>query len=231
MAESPKRKSGGGCLGKLFFLILLVAAGGLGTAVFFIAQPQDLTDIGGYGPTAKAAPARDLKVVLKNALDRGYPVTLTETEINHWLGRTLSAKQGGLLAGQASLERVWVRLLDGQAEVIMERRLMGHPFTVSMFLQVEQLQDPRGLRTEVLLHGGPYHESLPRPQRGGRFGKLVVPQGFLLLVMPAYKKLAAAFPEEIHLGFEEMARIKFEKNRLILNPRDPAEALDGLQTF
>lgn len=232
MAESSKPKSGGGCLGKLFFLILLVAASGLGAAVFFITQPQDLSDVGGYGPMAnRKAPARDLKVVLKNSLDRGYPVTLTETEINQWLGRTLSAKQGGLLADQVALERVWVRMEPGVAEVIMERRFMGQPFTVSMFLQVEQLQGPKGVRTEVLMHGGPFHESVPKPLRGGRFGQLVVPQGFLLLVMPAYQKLAAVFRDEIHLGFEEMSRINIGKNRLVLNPREPSGDASAVQTF
>ena len=68
--------------------------------------------------------------------------------------------------------------------------------------------------------------------RGGRFGKLVVPQGFLLLVMPAYEKLVPLFREEIHLGFEEMARIKIEKNRLVLDPREPSGDPSGLpQTF
>jgi hypothetical protein len=222
MAEPSKPKSKGGCLGKLFLLILLVAATALGTAVFFIAQPQDLSDIGGYSPMVKSAPAREMKAVLKNAIDRGYPVTLTETEINQWLGRTLAAKQSGMLAGNISLERVWVRLADGHAEVIMERRIMGRPFTVSMFVRVEQFQGAKGVRTEVAMDGGPYHESIPRPPKGGRFGQLVVPQGFLLLVLPAYQKLAALFPEEIHLGFEEMARVKFEKNRLVLDPREPS---------
>lgn len=228
MADSSKPKSGGGCLGKLFFLILLVASCSLGAAVFFIAQPQDLSDIGGYGPISKSPPARDMKAVLDNSIKRGYKVTLTETEINQWLGRVLTAKQGGMLASEAPLERVWIRLDDGTAEVIMERMVMGRPFTVSMFLQIEQLQSSKGVRTEVLLHGGPYHESLPRPPRGGRFGKLVVPQGFLLLVMPAYEKLAAVFTEEIHLGFEEMARIKIEKNRLVLDPREPSDGPAGM---
>jgi hypothetical protein len=206
----------------LIFLILMAAAGCLGTAVFFIAQPQDLSDIGGYAPMAKPTPVREMKPVLKNALDRGYPVTLTETEINHWLGRTLAAKQGGLLADQVSLDRVWVRLNEGHAEVIMERKFMDRPFTVSMFLQVDQVQGAKGMHTEVLLHGGPYHSSLPKPPKGGRFGRLVVPQGFLLLVMPAYRKLASVFQEEIHLGFEEMSRIKIGENRLELDPRDPS---------
>lgn len=222
MADSSKPKSGGGCLGKLFFLILLAGGGGLASALWFIAQPQDLTDIGGYGPAAKTAPVRDLKNVLQSALKRGYPVALTETEINQWLGRTLSAKQGGLLAGQVSLDRVWVRLEDGYAEVIMERAVMGRPFTVSMFLKVEQTQGVKGIKTEIHRHAGPYHANLPKPLRGGRFGKLVVPQGFLILVLPAYDKLAELYREEIRLAFEEMVRIRIEPNRLVLDSREPS---------
>lgn len=81
------------------------------------------------------------------------------------------------------------------------------------------------------MHGGPFLESVPKPLRGGRFGQLVVPQGFLLLVMPAYQKLAAVFGDEIHLGFEEMCRINIEKNRLVLNPREPSSGATGVQTF
>ncbi|MEO7097919.1 MAG: hypothetical protein ABI162_01060 [Luteolibacter sp.] len=232
MADPTKPKSGGGCLSKLIFLILLIGALGLGTALFFITQPQNLSDLGGYGPAAKTAPVREMKVVLKNAIDRGFPVTLTEADINNWLGRTLSTKQGGLLASQISLERVWVRLEDGVAEVIMERKIMGRPFTVSMFLQVEKFESAKGVTTQVKLDGGPFHKDFPVPPRGGRFGKLVVPQGFLILVMPAYEKLAGLFAEEKRLGLEEMSRAKIEKGRIILDPRPP-ESGDPLlpQTF
>ena len=75
--------------------------------------------------------------------------------------------------------------------------------------------------TEVNFHGGPYHKRLPLLLRGGRFGKLVVPQGFLLFVLPAYQQLAELFHPETHLGFEEMAVIKIEKHRLTLDPRKP----------
>jgi hypothetical protein len=232
MADSSQPKSGGGCLGRLLVLFLLAAGGGLLTALFFIARPQDLSDIGGYGADPRAGQARDMKVVLKNSIDRGYPVTLTESEINHWLGRTLSAKQGGLLAKQVSLERVWVRLLDGYAEVIMERKVMGRPFTLSMFLRVEQLEGSEGVKGSIQLDGGPYHVNLPKPPRGGRFGQLVVPQGFLHLVMPAYRKLGVLFLEEKELGFDEMARIRIEKGRLVLDPREPSIDPLGLpQTF
>ena len=232
MADPTKPKSGGGCFSTLVSLVLLVAAIGLGAALFLIAQPQDLSDLGGYGPAARNAPVKDMKAVLKNSIDRGFPVTLSEADINNWLGRTLVAKQGGLLASQITFERVWVRLEEGYAEVIMERKFMNKPFTVSMFLKIEKLEGPKGVMTEIKLDGGPYHPDVPKPPRGGRFGQLVVPQGFLILIMPAYEKLAALFHEEKNLGIEEMARIKIEKGRMILNPRAPAES-DSLlpQTF
>ncbi len=220
MADPTKPKSGGGCFSVVVVLVLLIAAGGLGAGVFFAAQPQDLSDL---GISARTAQVRDMKVILKNSMDRGFPVTLTEGEINNWLGRTLVTKQGGLLASQISLERVWVRLEEGYAEVIMERKFMNQPFTVSMFFRVEKMEGAKGVITEVKLDGGPYHKDVPQPPRGGRFGKLVVPQGFLILVMPAYEKLAALFPEEKNLGIEEMARIKIEKGRMILNSRAPAD--------
>lgn len=234
MAENAptQAKSGGGCVAKLIVLFLLVCAAGLGAAAFFIAQPQDLDDVGGNSPASRNPTARDLKVVLRNALDRNFQVTLTESEINQWLGRVLSTRQGGALAGQVSLDRVWVRLLDGHAEVILERRVMGRPFTVSMFVTVEQIQSAKGVITEIQLHGGPYHPNLPKPPRGGRFGRLVVPQGFLLLVKPAFDKLAPLFEEELRLAFEEMARIRIEKNRLVLDPTEPESGALGLpKTF
>jgi hypothetical protein len=221
MAESSKPESSGGCLGKLLVMFLLVGAVALGIAVYLIARPQDLSDIGGYGPQPEGAPARDMKVVLQNAVDRGYALSLTESEINRWLARELVLSQGGVLGSEVKLERVWVRLDDGHAEVIMERRIRDYTFTLSMFLTVEQTQGDKGVKTEVHLHGGPFHEEMQRPMRGGRFGRLVVPQGFLILVIPAYQKLAGLFAGEIGL-VEEMARIRVEKNRLILDPRDPS---------
>jgi hypothetical protein len=156
---------------------------------------------------------------------------LSEAKINQWLGRTLATKQGGFLGEKITLNRVWVRLEDGRAEVIMDRSFSGHRFTVSMYLQVDRMEGPNGAVTEVKLHGGPYHPDVPNPPRGGRFGKLVVPQGFLLLVMPAYEKLVAAFPDELKLGFSEMARIRIEKGKLILDPREPLGVEGMPQTF
>lgn len=218
MSDSePRRRS---CLGRLLFMILFVISVGLSLAVFRVTQPQDLSDLTNP-PKSDRPTGRDMQAVLKNSLDRGYAVTLSEAELNEWLGRTLTTRQAGVLREKAKLDRVWVRLEDKRAEVIMQRNLWGKPFTVSMFLKVSRMEGRHGVVTEIERHGGPYHSDYPNIQQGGRFGSLVVPQGFLLLVMPAYEKLAAIFPEEIDLGFREMARIRIEKNQLVLDPREP----------
>lgn len=203
----------------LLSTVLMTVVCGLAVAMFFVVVPQDLSDIGGYAPVTSEESSRDLKAVLRAALDRGHKLTLSETEINRWLSRTLTAKQGGPLAGNVSMERVCVRLEDGVAEVIMERKAFGRPFTISMFIKVEQSEGNIGLRTVVHRHGGQYSPNLSKPKRGGRFGRLVVPQGFLTLVLPAYAQLAEVYREELRLGFEEMAGIRIESNRLVLEPR------------
>jgi hypothetical protein len=232
MAKSPDsnkpRKSGGGCIGKLAAMMVILIGLGIGSAVFFIAKPQDLSDIGGNASGVKGVPVRDMKVVLENSLDRGYAVTLTETELNQWIGRKLKTKQGGLLRSLVTLDRVWVRLDDGVAEVITVRRIMGRPFTTSIFLKIEKFQSARELQTAVPLHGGPYHPQIPIPNKGGRFGKLVVPQGFLILVLPEFQKLSKVFEEEIELGINRMARVRIEKNRLVLDPNTPGGDASGL---
>jgi hypothetical protein len=224
MSESKTPRSGGGCFSKLLFLILFGMTAALGTAVYFAVQPQDLTDLGGYSLVSKIAPVRDVKLILKNAVDkaatnRGYSVTFSEADLNDWLARTVVAKQGGLLGAGITLDRVWVRLEEGRAELIMARTIMGRPFTVSMYLQVEKMEDGIGPYLSIQPDGGPYHKDFPRPPRGGRFGKLVVPQGFLYLLRPAYQKLGALFPEESEL-FARMSKVKIEKGSLTVDSRE-----------
>lgn len=222
--EKP-RKSSGGCVGLLAKLFMLVFLSGLGAAVFFIAQPQDLTDIGGYGPAAALAQRKDLKSTLQNSLDRGYEVTLSEEDINGYLSRTLAAKQAGLLGSNVTLDGAWVRLEDGRIEVVLERRILGHPLTLSSYIQISQTVSPTGApSTEGVLHGGPYIKDLPL-NRGGRFGQLVVPQGFLKLVLPSFAKLAEQYKDELELAFGRMARIRIEKEKLVLDPREPGDLM------
>lgn len=223
MANEVKEKPRGGCLRKLFGLLVFLIIIGLGASLYFMSLPQDLSDISGSNPsaTSAASPPRDMEMVLTKSIEGDYSVTLSEKELNDWLGRELKLNQGGELAKWVILKRVWVRLKEDVAEVIIVREIAGREFTTSMFLQVEQTESNTGITTQIHLHGGGYSELLPIPTRGGRFGQLTVPQGFLILVMPDFQKIAALFDTEIKLGFQRMARIKIEDKRLMLDPKQP----------
>ncbi len=210
-------------MGMLVFLVII----GIGVAMYFVSQPQDLSDLGGYEPpaAAPASPPRDMEAVLRKSLEGAYSVTLSETELNHWLGSELKGVQQGQLAKWVVFKRVWVRLKEDVAEIIVEREIAGHPLTTSMFIQVDQVESNKGMSTNIHLHGGAFHESVPMPTRGGRFGQLVIPQGFLILVMPDFKKIAGTLDAE-KLSVLRMAGIRIEDKRLVLDPRLPARTVE-----
>lgn len=222
MGDTAKSSERSGCMGRIGLLFLICLFAGVIAACYYIAQPQELGEIGGYRAEDNE-PARDLVVVMQKSLEKGHSLALTEAEINRWLARTLSTRQGGVASQWVTLDGIWVRLMDGYAEIVQERTVMGRVFTVSVFVSIERKEEAGRVHKQAHIHSGPYHKDLPRPVRGGRFGRLVVPQGFLLFVMPSFQKLAKEFQQEIKLGFEEMSSTRFEKRRLILQPRS-AEA-------
>lgn len=210
-----------GFLHKVAVCFVTVTLSGLAIAVFLMIQPQSLGDIDGLD--GSDSDGRDVAAVLRESQQRQIPVTLTEEEINHWLAGTLEVKQGGMFGKSMEFKRVAVRLTDGQAEVVMERELASRPFTVSMFVSIEQVRDGDRLRTELNLHGSA-RRSLPAVLMGGRFGRMIVPQGFLRLVVPSYESLAEALLEELNNGFSNMVIIRIEDKKLVLDPRAPRRA-------
>lgn len=219
MSDEKPLKPRSSCLGKLLALFSMAGIAGLGVALWFVGQAQDTSDIKGVGAGSEGKSARNLQAVLKSAVDRAYPVTLSEEEINLYLRQTLEAKQEGMLGSVVELRGVYVRLEEDLAEIVMERSVMGHPFTVSMYLRIEQHETMQGVERSVLREGGPYMADAPNLKRGGRFGRLVVPQGFLVLVLPAFEKFAGVYKEEIAGGIEEMSRISIQEGKLVLDPR------------
>lgn len=219
-----------GCFSRLAGWLVFLAAVGLGFAFYEMSKPQDLTDIQGYRKQTRDILHRDIARLLRESREKEYPVTLTEREINTWLARKLSVKQGGMLAGEekVSLDGVWVRLEEGRAEIVMERRVWGKPFTSSMYIQVVMEETEKKTRREILLHGGPFHEYLPFPHCGGRFGKMPMPQGFMVLTLPAYKNLAEACREELDLIEEHMNRITIGKGSITFDPRSPRSTVTEL---
>ena len=212
-----------GCLARLISSFLFVTALALGVALYFASQPQDLTDIKGYGMAANPA-GRDLSQAVSEAVQRGgYEVKISEADLNGWLKRTLALKQGGLLADKVKLEGIAVRLDKDRAEVILERSVYGRPFTTSMFLRIEKTEESGGVLTQIHLDGGPFSDSFPKLKKGGRVGKLVVPQGFLILLRPSFEKIGREFSKEAENGIQNMNRVIIEDGSLILDPRESME--------
>jgi hypothetical protein len=208
-------------------VVVFIAA--LAYALILVFQPQNLSDIGTGQDAQQPVKARDLTKVFAESIEGSYALRISEEEINAYLEKTLSMRQGGVLGGMITLEKVLVRLENERAEVIMVRKCGGLTLTTSLWVAIEQTEDDQGrVQTHIDPNGGPF-ALVPFIQRGGRFGRLVVPQGFLHLVQSAYSQLAGLYPEEIRLGFEEMSRIRIEEGALVLDPRHDAGA--GLMDF
>lgn len=217
--SSPRKR---GCLARLLSSFLFFVSLGLAVALFFALQPQDLSSVKGYG-NAKNPNQRDLSVALHNAVERGYDLRLSEEEINGWLGQTLVGKQQGVLAASVKFEGVAIRLDKDLAEVVMVRSAFGRKFTVSMFLRIEQTETADGIATALHRDGGAFLDGFPNFKKGGRFGRLVVPQGLLLLVLPSFSELKDQFKDEISNGLEKMARVKIDDEYLVLDPREGSQ--------
>ncbi|MGA0845206.1 MAG: hypothetical protein ACO3RV_01580 [Luteolibacter sp.] len=229
---SDKQTTGCFSLALRVWVFLFLAS--LATAIVFTAIPQDLSEVDGrLSESAREnSKPRDLDAVIRASLRMGHPIKLSESEINRWLAATLRPKQNGLLAKRISLDAVYVKLDDALAEIIIERSVMGRPFTTSMFIQIEQTQASSGAQTMIHRHGGRYHEAIPMPLRGGRIGRLIVPQGFVSLTIPAFTQLAEAYQEEIDLAMKSMSVIRIEQDALILEPQpSESEAEAEFQAF
>ena len=216
--DKPKQKPKRSFIARLFFLISAASSLLLALAVVVVLLPQDLSTIEGYGEGAKRQEARDLTAVLKESLDRGHEVTITEEELNRWIGQTLKLEQRGLLGGVVKINGLGMRLGENEVEIVMERSFLGLKSTFSMMFQVLVEADEVSSSKEVLMHGGPIAKFFPALKRGGRFGRLTVPQGYIYLVKPAFYQLGTVYEEELEMAFRKMHDIRVEDGQVVLTP-------------
>ena len=87
---TPSKSTPRGCLTRFIVLLLLLVAVGLGVSIYFMSQPQDLSDIQGHSPANRPPLLQDINAMLRNSLERSYPVTLTEGDPSY-LGGLVNA--------------------------------------------------------------------------------------------------------------------------------------------
>lgn len=221
--QKPKR----GCVARAFFMISAASSLLLACAVIAMLIPQDTWTIEGYGEGAKSQQARDLTAVLNESLERGHEVTISEEELNRWLGQTIKLEQKGLLGGVVKINGLGMRLREDEVEIVMERSFVGLKSTVSMYLQVLVDADEVSSSKEVLLHGGSIAKFFPALKRGGQFGRLTVPQGYLYLVKPAFFQLGEVLDAELELAFRKMHDLRVEDGQVVFIPKPSAAIPEG----
>ena len=120
------------------------------------------------------------------------------------------------------LKGVWVRLTDDQAEVIIEREFKGgRRHTISMFLQVEQQATSEGGVDSSVSIQSADPPILGFFRWGGRFGRVKVFQGYLIMVMGGFDSLSLAYGDELAIirqMFKGMTRVTIKEGELILTP-------------
>lgn len=193
--EQDVKKMGGGFsfLGNFFFLITLIIIACIGWLVYQTWVPQDLTKLKGY---RQAAGAINIPELLDEACKKNAALTLTEEDINRYVASTLKASQSGFMSPFIKPNGVAVKLHDGYMEVFIERQLSSNYLqTISLFVTIVQLEDPlsRYPITNLVYKNGLNQDSYIA--QGGTLGQLVVPQGYINLILPAYEKLAMAYKD------------------------------------
>jgi len=210
----------GSALKRIFLLIAFLIVIGLGVGVYLSFQPQDLTTLQGHAPEDRSERATDIPAMIALAAKNRQPITLSERQVNSWLAENLKVRQEGHFAKETELQGVWVRFDEaegGRAEFIIERKINDLTHTSSMFLRFQRKKkEDDSFTTTVRKDGGSFWGSIPI---GGRFGRLKIPQGFLLFTMSAYENLGSLFQKEFqmiekNIIREGAGRIIFEEKRM-----------------
>ncbi len=170
-------------------LVFVLFTGSLILMVCRMWSPQSLSDVAGYQDQGNP---RDLTVMLKNA--NGAEVTFTEGDLNRYLRDTCRMRQTGLFSLLAHVQGLAVRVHDGYVELVVDRIIGANMHqTTAVNLTFRQEVDHGRPSLKVDFHGGePLYGSMPR---GGRIGRVGVPQRHIEMLKPALETLLDCYPE------------------------------------
>ncbi len=174
------------------------------TAIFVqTCRAPDLRKAEGFGEGDLASgKSRDLYRLLQIATrDEQEPLTITEREMNTYLAKTLRGRQTGWQRLLVRYEGIFVDFREGQAEVIVVRRVLGRPLPISCFIDITAGED--SYLTQV---------------QGTAIGRLRSRIWVIDVVMETFRTLRREYQPEISYLFR-MSEIRFEDGRMILDPR------------
>lgn len=205
MSDKDKKRSGG-IIVRLIKLVALLLLVGVLYGAYLASQAQNLDDVGGYGEENLVA-GRNLYGEIREGVRAGEVIRISERDLNAYVQENIELKQSGTLAEKVSARDIWVRLEKEVMEVIIEREVWGYPHTLSAKFRFPDIAMGDG-RTKPAMEW----DSVS-------VGQLRLPQGYGLLMVDGFEKLAEALEAELEPAFREMGKISVEKGMLVLDPR------------
>lgn len=182
----------------LLWLSFLVAA------VIQIHRPADWSGVQGLDPEAKSPVPALLDRMEQNIFRRNAEMQITEQEANRYLATLVEGNQRVMGFAGVTFERVALDFESGKCRVCLAWRGPLGRSTASLDFSI----DRRG-------------EQFIIEPRAGAFGRLPLPRGLMITLLPSLRSLTQGMEVEIYTLFQ-MNKIRFDKDRLILDPRSEA---------
>ena len=208
-------------LSALAVILFLSFIGLLLYGVVYMWQPQSLKDIAGYNDKSAS---KDLSILISSA--NGSPVSFTEGELNRYLRTTCRMRQTGIFSIFANAQGIAARVHNGYIELIIDR-LVGanmHQTTAVNLTFHQEIEHGRPVLDVEFRGGEPLLGNMPR---GGRIGRVGVPEKHIQVMQPALKTLLDCYPEIVKAVEEHGYCPIFEKSgpesegRITLIPYTP----------
>ena len=190
------------CCVLLWFSFLLAA-------VLQMHRPADWSQIQGLESapegTVKPTPPALLDRMEQAVFRRNAEMQITEAEINRYLASALEGRQTFASLLGTKFDRVALDFEAGESKACFSWK---GPFGLVSTATLNFTIDRRGGQFII-------------EPRHGRFGQLPLPRGILCTLLPPLHTMTKGLEVEIYTLFQ-MNKIRFEKDRLILDPRSEA---------
>ncbi len=219
------QRKGAGKIKFLFVLLIISILVGMMAYVYFAWQKKDLSGIDGREKIISSnslSGETNLLKKLQNAYAGNYVVTLTEEEVNLYIAKKMSMKQGGPLKGFSKVKGVYVDLTEDMMEVFIEREVAqygedGVPKTEYL----QPFDHTISMKFNIYTHENTEDDGTTNVVEfpGGSIGKSPAPGMLVKVMKPSYDALAEFFTDELMLAHTKIIHIKIEDGKVTLDPR------------
>jgi hypothetical protein len=183
-----------------FFLLIVLSA--LFAAALVAFRLPDLTDVNVIAvPNEKVLGDDWASQMEQSTIKQANTLEYSEAQLNAYLAVKLRGRVKTSNTHLDKFDRLLVDLEPGLCTVHFCHNLWGHTFVATVVISIER--QAKTFRVEILR---------------GAYGRLAVPRGLLLPLIPALNDLAQGFEPEIKALFK-MPKIHLNKNKLSLDPR------------